>query len=278
MPPEWAEKLRTFVLGRRNDALHAVRSLSSVSPALALIASRQFEAMDQLQQAGREPAAGVCAVDGGGLMVQDREGGVRLSGVLPLVTTAACSSLLITQAGRAWLVPLASTGVTVTPTPAIGFRPAGLSEVKLDCEVAAADSCEPAGADAGPRLYLALALGAGDYLSRRASEHAAGRVQFAGQMLDTEGRDSIAKLGAVKALVSRIEAWRLALETLFDAHSAFPLPHSPFDLLCASLAADAFGPENGCMAYDAGQVFGGFAYSEDDLLARSTGTAASSGS
>jgi hypothetical protein len=46
--------------------------------------------------------------------------------------------------------------------------------------------------------YLAIALGAGDYLCKRIKEHAAGRVQFPGQMLDTEGRDGIAKLGAVK--------------------------------------------------------------------------------
>jgi alkylation response protein AidB-like acyl-CoA dehydrogenase len=105
-------------------------------------------------------------------------------------------------------------------------------------------------------------------------------------MLDSEGRDGIAKLGAVKTLIARTEAWRLLLEKLYDiaSHSALRLcprlrvqdasagyiPHSAmeFDLLCSSLAALAFGPEPGAMGYDAGQVFGGFAYSEDDPNSR----------
>jgi hypothetical protein len=90
-------------------------------------------------------------------------------------------------------------------------------------------------------------------------------------MLDTEGRDGIAKLGAVKALIARTEAWRLLLQTLYDLgiHSAFRIPNSTFDLIGSTTAALAFGPEAGTMGYDAGQVFGGFAYSEDDLLSRS---------
>jgi hypothetical protein len=60
------------------------------------------------------------------------------------------------------------------------------------------------------------------------------------------------------------------LEILFNAAPRLtPDASRQFDLLCSSLAAMAFGPESGRMAYDAGQVFGGFAYSEDDLLSRS---------
>jgi alkylation response protein AidB-like acyl-CoA dehydrogenase/electron transfer flavoprotein alpha subunit len=115
-------------------------------------------------------------------------------------------------------------------------------------------------------------LGACDYLSRRIKEHAVGRIQFPGQMLDTEGRDGIAKLGAVKAMISRTEAWRLLLHTLFELF-AHPTPGTPaasreFGLLCSAISAMAFSPEPGAMGYDAGQVFGGFAYSEDDLLSR----------
>ena len=106
----------------------------------------------------------------------------------------------------------------------------------------------------------------------RVKEHASGRVQFGGQMLDTEGRDGIAKLGAVKALIARVEAWRLMLQSLYDSAVAFRIPHSALrtalDLVYSALAAKAFGPEPGSMGYDAGQVFGGFAYSEDDLLSR----------
>ena len=41
------------------------------------------------------------------------------------------------------------------------------------------------------------------------------------------------------------------------------------DLLISTIASLAFAPDPGSMGYDAGQVFGGFAYSEDDLLSRS---------
>ena len=186
------------------------------------------------------------------------------------VPTAAGKALLLIVDGRGVVVPFTLAGGHHRPAPAIGFRPAALSQVTLDCVVNDADLFpvkESGGLDHAS--YLAIALGAGDYLARRAREHAAGRVQFPGQMLDTEGRDGIAKLGAVKALVARVEAWRLLLETLyltFTPHSALRTPHS--DHLSSSLAALAFSPENGAMAYDAGQVFGGFAFSEDDLLSR----------
>ncbi len=270
VPGDWAEKLRQFINKHRHPARPAIRALSSVSPALGLIAARQTLAMRVLDHAGQPIVPGVCAFNGDTLAVAESGEGLKLTGTLHLVPIAASTALLLITRDKGIVVPFTSRGVTITPTPAIGFRAAGLSRVNLDCTVNGRDVFpvqDNGQLDAAS--YLAIALGAGDYLCRRAKEHAAGRVQFPGQMLDTQGRDGIAKLGAVKALLSRVEAWRLLLETLFRAAQRKHGAASPeFDALCAATAALAFGPENGCMAYDAGQVFGGFAFSEDDLLSR----------
>ena len=270
MPQEWAEKLGQFIREHRHSALSVIRALSSVSPALGLIAARQMQAMRVLDHAERPAMHGVCAFSGENLRVAESSEGLRLTGTLHFVPTAASTALLLIAGGKGIVVPFTAPGVVITATPAIGFRAAALSSVALDCLVKEKDvfPVRESG-EIDHASYLAIALGAGDYLCRRAKEHAASRVQFPGQMLDTEGRDGIAKLGAVKALVSRVEAWRLLLETLYDHVSRLtPNASREFDLFCSSLASLAFGPENGCMAYDAGQVFGGFAFSEDDLLSR----------
>ena len=241
--------------------------------------------MNILDHAGRRVVHGICAFSGENIVIAESSEGRRMTGTLRFVPTAASTALLLIIDGKGILIPFTAPGVSISSTPAIGFRAAALSRITLDCPVKYEDffPVRESG-EIDHASYLAIALGAGDYLSRRAKEHAASRVQFPGQMLDTEGRDGIAKLGAVKALVARVEAWRLLLETLYDVHSALGTSHSALvtdsqsairnpqsaiGLLSSSLAAFAFGPENGCMAYDAGQVFGGFAFSEDDLLSRS---------
>ncbi len=268
LPPEWAGKLWAFLSEHQDAPQDSVRALSSVSPALGLIAAYQFPAIAALAKAEITLPPGICAVTSNDVEIRESIDSVKLRGTFSLIPLAACNTLLIIANNRGHLVPLSTPGVTVTPTPAIGFRAAGLSDIVLDCMVkkqAIMIAAKKEIPDAAS--YLAIALGAGDYLCKRIKEHAAGRVQFPGQMLDTEGRDGIAKLGAVKALIARTDAWRLLLQTLYDSHSALSTPHS--ELFCAAIAAMAFSPEPGAMGYDAGQVFGGFAYSEDDLLSRS---------
>ncbi|HSA77568.1 MAG TPA: acyl-CoA dehydrogenase family protein, partial [Nitrospirota bacterium] len=290
---EWAEKLRHFIVEHQDSALKTLRVLSSVSPALGLIGAHHLSALRVLKQSDISRDLDVCAVDGGHLDIQESGDSAGFKGTLNLVPCAASRSLLILANGKGYIVPLSTPGVTVSPTPAIGFRAAGLSDISLYCTVKKKTVTLPMKEDVPDSVsYLAIALGAADYLCRRVKEHAAGRIQFPGQMLDTEGRDGIAKLGAVKAMIARTEAWRLLLETLYEILSAksppggdilgavaatrgwgegaLSNPHNEldFDLLCAALSAIAFGPERGAMGYDAGQVFGGFAYSEDDLLSR----------
>jgi len=272
MPAAAEEKLRTFITDHRETPSDAVRALSTVSPALGLIAAHQFQAITALAEATIALEPGIAAVRADHLDMEESIDSVHIKGTLTLVPLAASNTLLIIAKGRGHLVPLSLPGVSILPTPSIGFRAAGLSEITLDCSIRKQAIMVRDNAQATDAvLYLAIALGVGDYLCKRVKEHALGRVQFPGQMLDTEGRDGIAKLGAVKALISRTEAWRLLLETLYElhAHPELKTPDSELGLLRCTLASLAFGPEPGTMGYDAGQVFGGFAYSEDDLLSRS---------
>jgi electron transfer flavoprotein-quinone oxidoreductase len=293
LPEDWAEKLTHFIAEHQDAALKTLRGLSSVSPALGLIGTHHLSALKVLKKSDISRDQGACAVDGSHLDIRESSDSAGLKGTLHLVPCAASRSLLILANGKGYLVPLSTPGVTISPTPAIGFRAAGLSDISLDCTVKKQTVTIPKKEGVpNSASYLAIALGAADYLCRRVKEHAASRIQFPGQMLDTEGRDGIAKLGAVKAMIARTEAWRLLLETLYailsatsspgedglraetvtqgSSEAALRDPHHALDLdlLCAALSAIAFGPERGAMGYDAGQVFGGFAYSEDDLLSR----------
>ncbi|HUI46707.1 MAG TPA: acyl-CoA dehydrogenase family protein [Nitrospirota bacterium] len=264
-----AATLHTFIAEHIDSPHEAVRALSAISPALGLIAAHQFAAIATLKTSGILLNSGICAMAADHLVMTESSDSVRIRGTLHLVPIAACHTLLLIAGGRGNIIPLSTAGVTITSTPAIGFRAAALSDVMLDCSVKKHDVLvHDNNGVPSAFFYLAVALGAADYLSRRAMEHATGRIQFPGQMLDTEGRDGIAKLGAVKTMISRIEGWRLLLKTLFDSYNELETPDPNVDLLSSTIAAAAFSPEPGSLGYDAGQVFGGFAYSEDDLLSR----------
>ncbi len=107
----------------------------------------------------------------------------------------------------------------------------------------------------------AIALGAGEMLLERCRQHATSRVQFPGLFKDEDGRDGIAKFGSVKKLLSEMEAQVYLLEALLPYADKEPA-------LVKILAASAFGPDSGSLAYNAGQIFGGTAYSEDDVLSK----------
>ncbi|HXI85780.1 MAG TPA: acyl-CoA dehydrogenase family protein [Verrucomicrobiae bacterium] len=107
----------------------------------------------------------------------------------------------------------------------------------------------------------AIALGAGEMLLERCRQHATSRVQFPGLFKDEDGRDGIAKFGSVKKLLSDMEAQVYLLGALLPYADKEPS-------LVKILAATAFGPDSGSLAYNAGQIFGGTAYSEDDVLSK----------
>ncbi len=99
----------------------------------------------------------------------------------------------------------------------------------------------------------AIALGAGEMLLERCKQHALSRVQFPGLFKDEDGHDGIAKFGAVKALLSEMEAQVYLLRHL-DADPA----------TVKVTASEAFVT----LAYNAGQIIGGSAYSEDDIFSK----------
>ena len=246
-----------------------------MSPALGLIAAHQFSAMTILRKAGLTLDPGICAVRADHLEFRESIDSVHIKGALHLIPTAACSSLLVLGRERGHLVPLSSAGVTITPAPAIGFRAAGLADIVLDCRVKKYAIVVP-----DPRevpdaaAYLAVALGAGDYLCRRIKEHAAGQGPVPGPdaRYRGTGRHRKARRGQGHDRPDRGMAPppRNAVRRSIRAQPSVRQSSSlEFDLLCSTIAALAYSPEPGSMGYDSGQVFGGFAYSEDDLLSRS---------
>jgi electron transfer flavoprotein-quinone oxidoreductase len=107
----------------------------------------------------------------------------------------------------------------------------------------------------------AIALGAGEMLLERSRQQATGRIQFPGLFKDEDGHDGIIKFGAVKKLLSEMEAQVRLLEAL--------LPYADNEpALVKLLASEALGPDPGSLTYNAGQIFGGTAYSEDDVLSK----------
>ncbi|HEY5595330.1 MAG TPA: acyl-CoA dehydrogenase family protein, partial [Nitrospiria bacterium] len=270
IPLESRERLLALIVEQADRPIPFIRALSSLSPALGLLAAHHTEAVKILGQAQQPPRADLCAVDGHSLSITTATDGLIINGALELVPLALSGGLLLVYQNQARPVLLDRPGVQMTPTPAIGFRSAGLHRLEFSA-VKVTGPAFPVREDrSSGTTYAAVALGAADYLSYRAKEHAEGRVQFAHQMRDTQGRDGIAKLGAVKAMIARIEAWHLLLSVLLkDGRGHGRRDDSlGWSDLCAAVSSMAFGPESGQMGYDAGQVFGGFAYSEDDLLSR----------
>ncbi len=113
---------------------------------------------------------------------------------------------------------------------------------------------------AAAELGLALALGQAAELRRRAVDYASTRVQFRGELRDSEGRESIAKFGAVKQMLAGIEY----ACTLLGLARCW-CEREPEQVLL--LVRECMGPWMTAVPWLAGQAFGGMAYSEEDILA-----------
>ncbi len=100
----------------------------------------------------------------------------------------------------------------------------------------------------------AIALGAGTMLLERCRAHVLNRVQFPGLFKDEDGHDGIAKFGAVKRLLSEMEA-QVYLLRLLEGQDAATVKVS---------ASEGFLK----LTYNAGQIIGGSAYSEDDIFSK----------
>ncbi|HUW98065.1 MAG TPA: FAD-binding protein [Acidiferrobacter sp.] len=109
------------------------------------------------------------------------------------------------------------------------------------------------------RYYCSLMEGFGRALQARAGAYAATRVQFNGTYRDYGGRDTIIKFGAVKRLLALIQ-YALSVVQALPAECARD-PLAVVGLLKARFTVSLDG-----VAWAAGQIFGGIAYSEDDIL------------
>jgi electron transfer flavoprotein-quinone oxidoreductase len=176
------------------------------------------------------------------------------------------------------LRPGQSKGFNVRPVATLGLRGAGLAAVRYDGSpegpgrpIAAAG---PDPATAWEILssadLTAIALGIGDYLCQRAIDHATSRVQFPGLFHDEESRDAIGKFGAVKKMIAEMAAGKQVIETLNHCVSPVDLSVAAAHRagLVKALVAEVLGTAPGSIAYNAGQVFGGTGYSEDDTLSK----------
>ena len=214
--------------------------------------------------------------------------GAELHGEAPLVLAALADWLLVVRDNVGYLVPIDDPGVHLDAVGCIGLAGAGVRRAVFDgCNVPAGrifeiEALAPGSVFTAPAVdvpfadtlgvavldHLAIVRGAGSYLTERARQQAASRVQFPGAFQDEAGRDTIAKFGAVKQMLAEMESQRMLVEALSLLD---PGPRDDAWLGAAVrkiLAADAFGPQPGSLSYNAGQIFGGTAFSEDDCLAK----------
>ncbi len=150
----------------------------------------------------------------------------------------------------------------------LGGRGAGFSVVARACGLDSARPARvPAARRAAPlvdavfaRYYAALLAGHGAALADRAHAHARSRVQFAGAYRDRDGIEAILKFGAVKSLLARSEYALALVAALVPFYAQEPGR-------AVALLKTRFGVSVHGLAWCAGQVCGGLAYSEDDELA-----------
>jgi alkylation response protein AidB-like acyl-CoA dehydrogenase/flavin-dependent dehydrogenase/ferredoxin-like protein FixX len=207
-----------------------------------------------------------------------------------------CWADLSKDDGQAWLVPasfahklvvLTKAGVVVAdrtspnlqvrPVVGLGLRGAGLASVALPV-ARGSTTYQPVNAPLLKRAWevissadlIAVALGMSEKLCQRALEHATSRVQFPGLFHDDQARDAIGKFGAVKKMLAQMTACHYAVETL--NHSLSPADFTERSWTQAvtikALVAELLGTSPGSITYNAGQIFGGTGYSEDDILSK----------
>jgi electron transfer flavoprotein-quinone oxidoreductase len=259
-------------LGRRDPSLayrvaahlwaRDLAGLPTGSPALAQAAERWT---------GADEWACFAALDG----VQTRATGWK--GEAFFVPAVGTGSLLLLLGNQLVVVPAEAPRLQVEPLATLGLRGAGLATVTLN-NFTLPDTRAAADRDRIERVWRVLsaadltsiAYGMADQLCRRAIAHAGSRVQFPGLFHDEQSRDAIGKFGAVKKMLADMAARRYLLETL--DHDLSPTDFSASSVeragLIKALAAEALGTSPGSLSYNAGQVFGGTGFSEDDILSK----------
>lgn len=275
--------------GRRDVLLE---ELAALDPALAWSVSSHLLAADLLAGSDdplgeelREVRRWAAAVTGGRRAVDASGEPPRLDVEADFVPASLADCWVVVADGRAWVLEQGE-GVELQDVGTVGLigaRPrrlvardaatgAGIDVAgRLDAvtlEAPAAGEPWACTLELGVADYLAIVRGAGEYLLRRSRDHAAGRVQFPGAFEDEAGRDTIAKFGAVKAMLAQMEAHRYTLEAASMDNPCGDIDQWTGLAAAKVMASEAFGPSEGSFSYDAGQLFGGTAFSEDDVIAK----------
>lgn len=201
------------------------------------------------------------------------------SGKAILVPAAAAHSvLLLVRDQLVWIDPRRpNAGCTIEPEATLGLRGAGLVRLVFE-RLPIASSRTNVDFHRFRRIWhilsaadlTSIARGMADQLCRRALGHATSRVQFPGLFHDEEARDTIGKFGAVKKMFAEMAARRYAIVTLDACLSPVDFSSATRDRACLIKAAvaEALGTAPGSISYNAGQIFGGTGYSEDDILSK----------
>lgn len=200
--------------------------------------------------------------------------GNQVSGTASFIPAA--DEYLILAGDRLFRASQEALAAHLIPQPSLGLRGAGLHELKLEGFPLPADALggaarhEPLCRVLESADLIALALGMGQLWTERCVAHAASRVQFPGLFHDERSRDTIGKFGAVKKMLAEMAAATQVIETLAQVHS--PRDASPATAcrlgLLKGVVAELLGTAPGSLGYNAGQVFGGTGYSEDDILSK----------
>jgi electron transfer flavoprotein-quinone oxidoreductase len=193
------------------------------------------------------------------------------------VPAGGAKSLLLRLGDQLVIVPTAFPGLRIEPLATLGLRGAGLTRIRLE-----GFSLPETRSQVDPdRIYrvwailssadlISMASGMADLLCQRAVAHARGRVQFPGLFHDEESRDTIGKFGAVKKMIAEMAAGRYLIETLDHCLTPGDFSSASWQRaeLLKALVAELLGTAPGSISYNAGQVFGGTGYSEDDILSK----------
>jgi len=259
-----------------------LEELAAVDPSFAYLVGSHLLAADLLIAAGRAaPQHWLALVHGGQRSIDEG----KLSVTADFVPTAVAREFLVVVGDQGVLVGADQAGVELRDVGTVGLIGAQVRRlcvrgVQAEGGFSIADQLDPVSLDtpaagepwAGMLRHTVGALaatvrGAGAYLLDRARDHASGRVQFPGAFEDEGGRDTIAKFGAVKQMLAEMEAHRYVLETAAMSGIAADDAWTGHAVVKV-LAADAFGPGERSFTYLTGQVFGGTAFSEDDVIAK----------
>ena len=234
-PRALQQQLLAWINSARHDHYASVEWLAGWSPALAWIAANHYLAEDYAAQ----PISDTFAA--------------ALRGMPDGMSNWAPNT------GQYYVDSL---GKQLKPV-VVGAHGAGLDAARPARFVLAATTDSLLGRTPTPEMAhgaLSIALGQAYTLRQRAAAYAQQRVQFRGDIKDREGNDGIIKFGAIKTMLANIEQAVTVLQLARPYCDTEPAK-------VLALIQTRMGVRMDAVPWLAGQIFGGMAYSEEDIFA-----------